>query len=72
MREAGGERVESAGVELPDELAGQRRAAAASCGAREPPDEPGGRGLEREPCTHAREGSRSLALCLACKISKMI
>ena len=72
LGEARGEHVDGARVELPDELPGKRRAPALSGGAREPPDEPGGGGLEREPCTHAREGSRRIPLCPTCRLSKMI
>ena len=64
--------VECPGIELPDELARKRRAASATCGAGQPPDEPGGGGLEREPCSHPGERSRSLPLCSPCKMSVMI
>ena len=57
-REPPGERVERAGVELPHELAGQRRPAAAAGGAREPPHEPGSGRFEREPGAHPAERTR--------------
>ena len=72
----GREGVERPAIELPDELARERRATAASGGAREPPDEPGGGGLEREPCSHpsARlaEASRSTDLAIDRKCSSML
>ena len=62
----GRERVERTRVELPDQLAGQRRAAAPPGRTREPPHEPGGGRLQREPCTHCVEttegGRGALAL----------
>ena len=58
MREPAGERVERAGIELPDELPGQRRPAAATRRAREPPDEPGGGRLEGESGAHPAERTR--------------
>ena len=54
-RQLGRERVEGAGIDLPEELPGQRRAATAPDGTREAPDEPGGRRLGIEAHSHADE-----------------
>jgi len=66
-RQPGSKRVERIGVELPDELAGQRGAAATPRGAREPADEPGRRGLERESGGHPGERTDRGSLCRACR-----
>ena len=49
------ERVQSAGIDLPEELPGQRRAPAAPDGTREAPDEAGGRRLCVEAYSHGNE-----------------
>ena len=66
------ETVERAGIELPDELSRKSRAPASARGTREPADEPCRSGLEREPCSHAREGSGNVPFCSLCRISKML
>ncbi len=72
LRKSRRESVERAGIELPHQLSGQRRASTASGGTRESPHQPGRRGLERESCTHAREGSGNAPLCFSCRMSRML
>jgi hypothetical protein len=49
----GGERVDRAGIDLPEQLSGQRRAAAAPDGAREAADQAGSGRFGREANSHA-------------------
>ena len=72
LREPAREELESSGIELPDELPGQRRPAPATGRARKPADEPGRGRFERKPCTHGREGSGNDPLCPDCRMSKML
>jgi hypothetical protein len=52
-RQAGRQRVDGAGIDLPEQLSGQRRAAAAPDGAREASDQAGGGRFRREAYSHA-------------------
>ena len=53
-RQPGCERVDRARIELPEQLARQRRAAARACEARELPGGAGGEGFDCETGTHPR------------------
>ena len=59
-RQAGGERVDGARIELPEQLARQVRAATAAGRARQSADGSRGHGLERKAGTHPGERIEAL------------
>ena len=70
------ERVDRTGIDLPEQLSGQRRAAAAPGGAREATDQAGGRRFGRQAHSHGLRAYPAAAVVTplwpTCTFHKMI